>query len=432
MITITYPYKGMVFQRANDGAAYVNVRGLADSAKVTISFTPVQSTWGTAVEPQTVQVTNGKFEAWVKVPGGDYTLRVNNDLDTQIVTPVGVGEVLLLWGHSFIAGDPGWNRDAADPRSRTVKTKRSDTNPLEPTRLQDFALLPLDFGPINQEYAIGPFSVYTWMWGMFADALVQKLNVPVLLYSAAFGGSQVYMNLLNIENKPFDHPFFGGLEQYRMPYRPVEAVMQKYAQLTGLRGVICEHGGNDGGLVTSGKINIANVFPKVVNHSRSLLGHEKLIWTISLEGNAFLDANASILNDQLKQVLATLPNAYKGIDLSDPSTVGSWRDNNGTGHFRGLSGAQKYLDLWLNAIKPDFFTSSTPYLILPPSAATVTNAPEGSTDSSLLANFKSDSLTGSPKWYQNENVQLGALIVWGLGLLTLAGLFALKFLKANR
>lgn len=436
MITITYPYQGMVFQRDNSGAGYIHVAGLSDSASVTIAFTPIQSAWGAEVTPKNVAVQNGSFDAWVKVPGGDYTLKVTDTADAgtgSTLTPVGVGEVLLLFGHSFIAGDPGYNVDASDSRSRTVKTLRSATNPNEPTHLENFNALPLEFSKITQEFGIGPFAVNVWMWGPFADELVKRLGVPVLLYNAAFGGSSINQNEKIIKGIPFGYEWFNNLESYRMPYRPVEAVMQKYAKLTGLRGVIAEHGGNDQGPVLSGEVNLASTYPFVINDARKQLGHDKLIWTISLEGNAFLNANASLVNDQLKQVLSSLPNAYKGIDLSDPATVGDFRDNGGTGHFRGASGAAKYQELWLNAIKADFFTTSVPYLVNPPvNAANVKNSDPVTSNNSLLANFKADALTPAPKWYQDETVQLAALIVWGLGLLTLAGMMALKYFKTSK
>ncbi|AEI47682.1 hypothetical protein [Runella slithyformis] len=433
MITITYPYAGMVFQRDNSGAAYVNVRGLSDSAEVTIQFTPVQAGWGNAsVTPKKVSVDNGQFNAWVKVSGGDYTLNVTdtaNANNTAQLTPIGVGEVLMLWGHSFIAGDPGYNADATDSRSRSVTTARNPANSAEPSRLQNLDLLPLEFGRITNQRGIGPFTLNVWMWGTFADEMVKRLNVPVLLYGASFGGSQVYMNLLNIEKKPFPEPFFGGLEAYGMPYRPVEAVMLKYAKLTGLRGVICEHGGNDVGLVASGQINMREVFSKVVNYTRGLLGHQRLIWTVSLEGK-FLGNPSTVLNDQLIDVLNTLPYTYKGIDLNQPDTVGSFRDDGGIGHFRGVTGAEKYLEMWLNAIKSDFFTGSVPYVINPPigSANTELTTPV----SSLLANIVSDSNTPAPRWWQTESFQWAALVVWVVGLVSLAGLFVLKTLKAGK
>ncbi len=432
MITVTYPYAGMVFQRDNSGAAYVNVRGLADCAEVSIQFTPVQPGWGNAsVTPKKVRVDNGQFNAWVKVPGGDYNLKVTdttNAGNSSQLAQIGVGEVLLLWGHSFVAGDPGYNQDAVDSRSRTVKTQRSAANPNEPSRLENFNSLPLEFGKISQDIGIGPFQVNVWMWGPFADEIVKRLNVPVLIYSAAFGGSSINQNEKIIKGQPFGYEWFNGIEKYRMPYRPVEAVVQKYAQLTGLRGVIAEHGGNDQGPVLAGEVNLANSYPFVINHTRKLLGWDKLIWTVSLEGNAFLNANASLVNDQLKQVLSSLPYAYMGIDLSLPDTVGSWRDNDGTGHFRGAAGAEKYKALWLNAIKPDFFTASVPYVINPPSEKSELTT----LGSSLLANIVSDSNTPAPRWYQSEAVQWGALVVWVVGLVSLAGLFLLKTLKTEK
>lgn len=422
MISISYPHSGMVFQRGNDGAAYINVRGSADTASVVVTFSPLQSGWAPETATQNVSVTNGKFDAWIRVKGGDYILTVSGNGQSTQVQPIGVGEVLMLWGHSFIGGDPATDRDALDPRSRTCLTQRSANNPDEPTRLENLDVLPMTFGKISLAMGIGPFSTHTWMWGAFADELVNRLNVPVLIYSAAFGGSSVTQNVRIIKGQyTFEYDWFNNISAYRMPYRPVEAVVQKYAQLTGLRGVICEHGGNDQGPVLSGENSLADTFPFVVNHTRKLLGHEKLIWTVSLEGNAFLNANATLVNDQLKQVLASMPYAYKGIDLSDPSTVGPWRDNGGTGHYRGIEGFQKYLALWLNAIKPDFFTASVPYTINPPTSNNSNNFVSGVTSNlSMFSKALADAKTAPARWWQNEYVQWAALIIWAVGLVTLA------------
>ncbi|WP_162793552.1 hypothetical protein [Runella rosea] len=370
-IEVEFPKPNQIIQRNNSNQAVLRIAGTCDSsaAAVEVNLIPIQG--GTA-QSDLFQVNNGKYADSLWITGGDYRLEVKTILryipssngampiygTSRTVERVGVGEVLLLWGHSFLAGDPSYDEPASDPRVRTVAVLRNPSIPNEPGKLQDLDALPIAFQPITTSN-IGPFGVHSWMWGRFGDTLAKRLNVPVLLYMTAYGGSNVWMNMKNIKRERFGFDWFGGQDQYWMPYRPVEAAFYKYIPLTGLRAVLVEHGGNDASSQFLSTLYENFVF--VINHTRTVqANHSQLAFKLSKEGVDFLNQNSAIVNDKIQQVLNTIPNTSKGIDLSDPATQGPWRDDGGKGHFRGKLGHDKYLELWKAAVPNSFFSTTTP------------------------------------------------------------------------
>lgn len=372
-IEVEFPRPNQIIQRNNSNQALLRIAGTCDSnaVAVEVNLTPIQ---GGAAKSDLFQPKNGRFLDSLWLTGGDYRLEVRTILrydssvpiygTKQLVERVGVGEVLLLWGHSFVAGDPGYDEPAMDPRVRTVTTVRNPTVPGEPGKLQDLDALPYTFQALTVSN-IGPFGVNSWMWGAFGDTLARRLNVPILLYMASYGGSNVWMNMKNIKRERFGFDWFGGQDQYWMPYRPVEAAFYKYVPITGIRGILAEHGGNDVSERFSGTLYENFVF--VINHTRTVqAAHESLAFVVSKEGADFLNQNSSAVNDQIQQVLSTIPNTRLGLDLSDPATQGPWRDDGGKGHFRGKSGHDKYLELWKAAVPNSFFSTTTPKPALRP------------------------------------------------------------------
>ena len=197
--------------------------------------------------------------------------------------------------------------------------------------------------------------------------------MPVLLYSAAFGGSTVLQNKRNIDNQPFGYNWFGGLDQFRLPYRPVEATFQRYVPHSGIRAVLCQHGVNDRDAPYGDPANFYDDLRYVMTHTRNVQAqHPLLAYVICKEGNFMLETNTAVINTHLTNVLANTTNTHPGIDFGQASTVGPWRDQNGSGHFVGpVAGHQKYLELWKNAIGSSLFTASTPKMANVPNALKV-------------------------------------------------------------
>ncbi len=379
-IEVEFPRPYQIIQRNNSNQALLRISGTCDSNAVAIEvhLTPVQ---GGVAQTDLFQAANGTFLDSLWLAGGDYRLEVKTILryvssvpiygTKRFIERVGVGEVLLLWGHSFIEGDPGFDEPALDPRVRTVVTVRNPLLPNEPSKLQNLDELPYTFKPVSvtptdpSGGTIGPFGGRTWMWGAYGDTLARRLNVPILFYMTSYGGSNVWMNAKNIKRELFGFDWFGGQDQYWMPYRPVEAAFYKYVPITGIRGILSEHGGNDSGQQFIGTLYENLVF--VINHTRTVQAkHEPLAFILSKEGVDFLNQNSSAVNEKILQVLSTVPNTYLGIDLSNPATQGPWRDNNGKGHFKGKVGLDKYLELWKTAVPNSFFSTTTPKMSLKP------------------------------------------------------------------
>ena len=375
---IEWPKPGQIIQRDNNNKAWLYIKGTCidpSIAQVEARAVPIQ---GGSARTKIWNLSNQTYEGALELTGGDYRIEVREIKSyvganpvygrLQSVQRVGVGEVLMIWGHSF-AGGSGYSDAANDPRVRTVVTVRNPAIPHEPGRLQDFSILPFQYQQITQN-DLGPYAVNSWIWAALGDTLARRLNVPIFIYSAAFGGSTVLQNKRNIDNQPFGYDWFGYLDQFRLPYRPVEATFQKYVPYSGIRAVLCQHGVNDRGAPYGDPDNFYNDLLYVITHTRNVQAqHPQLAYVIGREGNFMLETNTTAINNHLINFQNNVPNVISGIDFGLTSTVGPWRDQNGYGHFLGnAAGHHKYLELWKNAISNSLFTITTPKM------ATVANA----------------------------------------------------------
>jgi hypothetical protein len=357
-LIVDWPKKNQVFQRQNNNQGWIYIKGSCTNLNidsVRISAVVVQ---GGASKTKNVSVdAQGLFEGALLLNGGDYNIEIseffsNGGLKSnpvkKIISRVGVGEVLLIWGHSFMEGD-NISQAANDPRSRTVKNA-FPTNPYFP----NLSVLPFNFEKINTD--LGPFNSTSWIFGALADTLVNRLNVPVLIYSSAFGGSRVIQNKQNINNEPFDEPWFANFEENDFPFRAVQAATQQYVPKTGLRGVLVHHGINDASFTSQLQSNYEFVINRIRNYEAN---HATLAFFLAFEHAGFPS-----VNDPIQNIVNNDPYIFPGVDLRDPATIGPWRDTgygcNGCGHFVGTSGLNKYLELWKDVIPNSFFSTTTP------------------------------------------------------------------------
>ncbi len=376
---IEWPKPGQIVQRDNNNKAWMYIKGECVSSSITqveARAVPIQ---GGNSKIKAWNVSGGIFEGALELTGGDYRIEVREIKSyvsgnpvygrLQSVQRVGVGEVLMIWGHSFMGGPGTYSTAANDSRVRTVVTVRNPAIPNEPGRLQDFSILPYTYQQITQG-DVGPYATNSWIWAALGDTLAARMNVPILLYSAAFGGSTMLQSKRNIDNQPFGYNWFGGLDQFRLPYRPVEATFQRYVPYSGIRAVLYQHGVNDRDAPAGDPNNFYDDLRYVISHTRNVQAqHPLLAFVICKEGNSMLETNTATINNHLANVLANTTNTYPGIDFGQSSTIGPWRDQNGSGHFLGtVAGHQKYLELWKNAIGSNLFTTSTPKMANVPDA----------------------------------------------------------------
>ena len=360
-LTLDWPKKNQIFQRDNSNKGWVYVKGNCTNMSVDsveISASVVQGGQG---KVKNIPVdAYGFFEGAIQLDGGDYSIEVSEfyansgpklNAVKKVISRVGVGEVLMVWGHSFMEGD-GISQPASDPRSRTIKNVFRFDPPN--SYFQDLSLLPFSFEQINTD--MGPFNSTSWIFGALADTLVNRLNVPVLIYSAAFGGSRVIQNKQNISNEPFNEPWFGSFESYGFPFRAVQAVTQRFVPQTGIRGVIVHHGINDNTYSSQLQSNYEYVIDYIRNTE---VGFSNMPFFLAFEMSNFTAINSAIQN-----IVDNDVNIYPGIDLRQSFTIGPWRENDdgycgyGCGHFRGTYGLQKYLEFWKDVIPNSFFSTS--------------------------------------------------------------------------
>ncbi len=365
-IIMEWPKPGQVYQRDNSNKGWVYIKGTSTNPLIDsllIQTLPIEG--GIGKSKAIKRPLNGNFETAIELVGGDYEIRVieyysqNKYLTKGVrksIFRVGVGEVLMVWGHSFVSAV---DEDAPNPvvpaqreRSRTIKNVFPG-NPF----FTNIPGLPFTFMKIEGD--LGPFNSYPWSWGIVADSLVDRLNVPVLIYSSAFGGSNIFMNRKNILNEPFGFTWFnyGGqlFQDFGFPYRAVQAVFQQYTPQTGIRGVLVQHGVNDQS--TGREAMFRDDYLFVLNTIRNNEANfSNMPFFLAYE-----DLNFSQINNQIQEILTnpgTYPDFRQGIDLRDISTRGPWRNENGQGHFVGMLGLKKYAELWINAIPNSFFNSS--------------------------------------------------------------------------
>lgn len=342
-LLINQPYINCIYQRGIDGFASVPVAGnvAPGTANVLAVFTPVKG--GTKLM-QTLPVDKaGMFHSSVQVPGGWYSLTLSVGDVSATVNRVGSGEVFAIFGHSYLQGGHDVNHQLPATDERVI------------TLLDTVDTQQNQFGQLTTK--VGPFHGSPDAWGQLGDLLVSRLNVPVMLYGCAYGGSNLQMSLDVIDGvtdglKP---PGYAYLKQVRQPYLPLETVMNQYVPKTGIRGVLFEHGYNDRG---KDKATFSAMLKRFFDTVRQRWNKPGLSFIMVQEQ---LTAVAGSLYDiptaqAQQEVLQTYPNVFKGPDFNGPDWVGKFPPDHLFGSAIDLFAAQ-----WNQSISQDFLFKSTPY-----------------------------------------------------------------------
>lgn len=371
-ITVFWPKTGQVIQRSNNNSSYLKFKGKCtdlDVDSLWIEAIPVYS--GANVTKKIFCNALGEFSDSLLLIGGDYIIKLKDLISNgQIVTipkyakgisRVGVGEVFMLWGHSFMGGD-GFGVSAQNELSRATKTFIFDTL-YNFSFFQNLAQMPIEYKKIDTA-SVGPFAEKSWIAGMLADSLASKFGVPVLMYSTAFGGSNIYQNKQNITNQPFGYTWFGGgsWQNNGFPFKNVQAAFEHFIPHTGLRAILVAHGVNDHDNNNNGgnRLDFQQNFQLVINRIRNVETPNvpNLAFILGFEDGGFTD-----INNQLLNLINSDVNIHEGIDLRNSNTHGPWRDDGygfQRGHFKGLLGLEKYGNLWNTVITTGLINSITP------------------------------------------------------------------------
>lgn len=369
-IDVTYPVSRMVIQRTNANTATVQIAGSYAQPLDVVEARVVARATGQGVSTDWAilhkKPTKGQFNGNLSVRGGWYRvevrgLRNGKVVATDSVDRFGVGEVFAIVGHSNAQGSgctvngvnlcpsmPG----ATDDRVTVVALDQTSPDFQQYLNTADARYLPgLAFSQLQTFNGMAPFAKMAWFWGHMGDVLVQRINVPVLIYNAGFGGTNMEHNYKAAYDIPFTHSFV-RYEQ-RMPYVNLRNLMNLYVPSTGIRAILLNHGEND-------RENPTELILKhhygVIDKARQEFNKPDLAWIIALSsftGKPFENVRSAQLQTINRPDYRTFP----GPDLD---SITSLADRPDGAHY-SPSGQAKAGERWANAITDNILQSITPY-----------------------------------------------------------------------
>ena len=257
--TLTSPAPRLVYQRGLDNTALIPIAGTSamTNGVVEARIRPVGSTEGEPPwQPVGTTLLDGTFAGRLRAPGGWHQLEVRVTGGTRLapervmvsmgsVTPVGVGEVFIVVGHSVAQGGNTNLAGATDDRVSTIAWPAdSGVSLREYERTADPKFLPPLVGAhFSNDVVPAPFGHGPYFWAQFAERVAQSQDVPVLLLNAAFGGTSLEHWAKSARGEPFEHSFVKS--ELRMPYINLHHALLRYAKFTGVRAIHADQGQND-------------------------------------------------------------------------------------------------------------------------------------------------------------------------------------------
>ena len=384
-INITFPVSRLVVQRNNANQATVQIAGSYGQSLDAVEARVVVRTvgQGTTTPWTTIQTNpvNGQFNGTLAVQGGWYQLEVRGisggvAVATSTVDRFGVGEVFAIMGHSNAQGSSctvnGQDQcpSTAGPSDDRVTVVGVDQNTSSYQNnylnTADTRYLPgLLFSKLTNGSGMSPFASLSWLWGPMGDSLVKRINVPVLIYNAGFGGSNMQQTYYAAYDIPFQHSFIKY--SIRMPYANVRNLMNLYVPTTGLRAILVQHGENDRGNPAD---STEKYYRKVFDQIRTEFNKPNLAYIVAI--SSYVGAQFSNVRTPQFNVVNT-PNykAYLGPDLDNISALGDRPDGI---HF-SPSGQVKAGNAWATAITNQYLTTISPYLAETQPLAAIACAP---------------------------------------------------------
>jgi len=367
-LRVVFPMSRIVLQRDNiNNQAKVNITGTFTQAvtRIEAQLKTRPGEGGTAVGWTTISnnPSNGTFRGELTGKGGRYDLEVramngNTQVgNTVTIEKVGVGEVFLIVGHSNAAGGSSPSLGASSDMVSSIDPMQNDPNQYDryfSTGNPDL-LPPLKFTQLCANCGMAPgIKDISWFWGKVGDDLVRSLNVPVLFYSAAFGGTNMEQTYMAAYDIPFTHSFVNY--NIRMPYVNIRNGLTKYVPHTGLRAILSGHGVNDR-FVNDAENSFRSNNINVIKKTRAETGYGDLPWMVAISGWA--DGPIDYLENAQRSVILSTASVWQGGNLN---AVGNWGRNNDKVHFNTV-GQGAAAEKWSTAILANnFLADSKPLL----------------------------------------------------------------------
>lgn len=359
-LSLSTPAERTVYQRNNSNWAPVPIRGACSASVTRVDARVVARAAGQGTSTDWTVLdgapSGGTFRGSLGVSGGWYRLEVRAWAgDSAVATAsrerVGVGEVFAVSGHSVAQGQDINIDGASDDRTNTIPVDNGSAAFQTYLSTGDPQYLPAAtaFGQFGNGVKPSPFGGGTYFWAKFAETVVQRQNVPVLIYNAGFGGTSLEHWAKAAQGIWFDHSFVNA--SIRMPYMNLYNVLKTYIPRTGIRAILSDHGQNDWPEPNADVI-LAN-YQTWVNQARADLGFGQLAIVVNRATPP--GGHPAVRNAQER--MAQGANCYAGPDYDTMAP-----EDRPDGVHLGASGCWTAASKWADALGSSFFSSSTPYL----------------------------------------------------------------------
>ncbi|WP_234734626.1 putative Ig domain-containing protein [Tellurirhabdus bombi] len=367
-LQISDPKTRAVFQRNNQNQAVIPVKGTCAAGTNRVEARLVaRDNQGTSTDWKVIDYTieNNQFSGGLAGSAGWYNLEIRS-LSTSGVTAastlerVGIGEVFIIAGHSVSQGNETSTDGTAEDRVNQVY-QPYDANFQDYERTANPEKLSgLVFSQYNNSARPGPFGYNPHIWGKFGEYVAQRYNVPVLIFNAAFGGTNLEHWAKSAQGLPFEHSFVHS--SIRMPYINVKNTLDRYVRYLGVRAILCDHGQND--YQNQNVSQLLDYYKTWVAQARNDLGYAPLAVMINRATPQILPSqpNQPIIKfphiRSVQEQMSQQPNAFPGPDY-DTGLASPHRPD---GIHLTPDGQNRAGQLWADAVSANFLGASQPWL----------------------------------------------------------------------
>lgn len=355
-IRVSMPVTRIVFQRDLNNEAMVPVKGncAIEATTVQVRLVARSATQGTTSRWKDIVAKNGMFEGAIEGKTGWYDLELcakkkSKVLSRTTVERVGVGEVFVIVGHSVAQGGAINLGGAEDDRVSIVPIEEKSKTFQQYLKTGDTADLPgLQFSHAGDSLAPGPFGHNSYFWSKFAENVAKKINAPVLIFNAAFGGTSLEHWAKSALNIQFEHGFVrSGI---RMPYINLHNTLLKYIPFTGIRAILADQGQNDAGQKSAD--TIFSNYQVFMREARKDLGFPELTVVVNRQQPV---NSPQVKEAQLKMLKQ--PYSFPGPNYDSAMQ----KEDRYDGIHLSESGARKAAVLWADVLTPAFFATVKPW-----------------------------------------------------------------------
>ncbi|UFH55135.1 T9SS type A sorting domain-containing protein [Spirosoma sp. KNUC1025] len=388
-IQVSFPTSRAVFQRDKSNQATIRITGYYTNALTRIEARlQARDGQGVSTDWRTIQdnATGGVYAGDISGNGGWYNLEVRGMNGSQqvgnttTIERVGIGEVFIIAGQSNGQGIHQSSPNPGNDRVNCVNYQYpGDGFPNDPPTP---VFTKLDNSP---GFIISPRGVGSWCWGQLGDLLVNRLNVPVMFFNAAFSGTPVQNWRQSAPEGGIAYSVYNG-QPYppRQPYINLKIALQFYANVLGVRAVLWHQGEADNLLNTPTGQYVSDL-QYVINQARKDY-NRNMSWVVARASYGdFLGGSDPAVTGAQDVVINSTGNVFAGPNtdgIQIPRKRPPLFDVDGL-HF-DYDGLVEVANAWNTSLNDSFFSNSNP--VSPSPSPTISVACAGSNNLRITVN----------------------------------------------